>query len=137
MPDRPDIFYNCSNVELRTRSIDLNRVDPLGYVIICSPIPSICFDAFTGDGSGADLDTVWRYSEAILNSDSSALGPGGVVGIHADIPSCMKLGHAVGSLAHRSETDAVMRQGKLTNIVPIQVEIDLMDAKYQVFCGVL
>lgn len=45
----------------------LNVANPLGYVYICPPVPYQCHDAYTGAGSGTNFDTVWIYSESIMN----------------------------------------------------------------------
>ncbi|VAW31123.1 hypothetical protein MNBD_CHLOROFLEXI01-1834 [hydrothermal vent metagenome] len=125
-----NMYYNCSNVEIRTKSIDLGVASPLGYVVICPPVPYVCLNAYTGAGSNTNLDTVWVYSEAILNSNSSALGGAGSTANNRRHTFLHEMGHGLTSLAHRSESGAVMRQGKLNNITPISTEISLMEAKY-------
>lgn len=125
-----NMYYNCTGVEIKTKSVDLGVNDPIGYVIICPPTPSACFNAYTGTGSGTNLDTIWAYSEAILNSNSNALGvPGGTTNFRRKT-FLHEMGHGLTALAHRTESAAVMKQGKLNNITPISTEITLMEAKY-------
>jgi hypothetical protein len=124
-----NMYFNCTDVELRTKGVDLNVNTPLGYVVLC--IPSACFDAKSGAGYSQTLvDSVWVYSEAILNSDTTALGGSGSTTNNRRHTFTHEMGHALTSLEHRGEAAAVMRQGKLENITPIQVEITLMEAKY-------
>lgn len=125
-----NMYYDCNSVETRTKSVNLGVSNPIGYVVICPPTPYVCHNAYTGEGSNTNFDTVWRYSEAILNSSPTALGdPGGTTNYRRKT-FLHEMGHALTDLAHRSETAAVMRQGKLNNITPISIEVTLMEAKY-------
>lgn len=125
-----NIYSNCTSVETRTKSVDLNVSNPLGYVYICPPTPYQCYDVYTGSGSGTNLDTVWTYSESILNSDTTALGGATHTTDNRRHTFLHEMGHALTDLAHRSETAAVMRQGRLSNITPIAAEVSLMEGKY-------
>lgn len=129
-PNKLNMYYDCTTVETRTKSVDLNVANPIGYVYICPPIPYQCHNAYTGEGSNTNFDTVWIYSEAIINIDSTALGGSSITTNNRRKTFLHEMGHALTDLAHRTETAAVMRQGLLENITPIQAEINLMEAKY-------
>lgn len=127
-PNKLNIYSNCSSVETRTTSVALGVSNPIGYVIICPPVPYVCHNSYTNEGASTNFDTVWTYSESFINT--TALGtPSGNTNNRRKT-FLHEMGHALTDLAHRSETNAVMRQGILENITPIQAEINLMEAKY-------